>query len=397
MQAGLRLIDRYRLVECLGDGDAKEVWRARDELLDRTVIVKVLDPTIPGVREGVRRWISKAAGLTHPAIATIYDCDQTRDSDGRLTPYVVTEFVEGEDLATRLRRSPLGSDEGLEACARIAEALAAAHANGLPHGDLRMDRIILGPGGAKVVDFGIGMIVRGGADPETAEAADVYALGGILDACLPDDVDRLQARCRASDAVSRPSADVAADSLGRAARARLDTVIVSAPRPVPEPERRSGRNLGAAVGVLVIAAGVVGALLIAHRPGPVAHAPGGGVASSQAGPRYSAPAEPTVVPTGEPTVAPTGGAESVKTLELLAQLRPIVERGFTLGKVRSDVAVDLDNVINNLRNDLITGRPTDVAERLAQLQEKIATRLREQGLTQDVAARLTDVLSTGSA
>jgi len=87
----------------------------------------------------------------------------------------------------------------------------------------------------------------------------------------------------------------------------------------------------------------------------------------------------------------------VRTLELLAQLRPIVERGFTLGKVRSDVAVDLDNVINNLRNDLLTGRPTDVDERLAQLQEKIATRLREQGLTQDVAARLTDVLSSGSA
>lgn len=447
MRAGLQLNERYRLVERLNDDrGAREVWRAWDDLLDRIIIVKALGSITPGQHQAFQQQMSKTAGLTHAGIATVYDFDCTRDADGRPVPYLVTEFLEGEDLEARLRRAPLALAEALEVCARIASTLAAAHANGVNHGDLRSSKAILAPGGVKLVDFGTSSAVRqtddeasdqapdAESDPESGSEsapassakdadgpkADVYAFGAILNECLdafpaanvPEEVARLSTRCQASDPATRPSADEAAEILVRAKAASFDTLTLDTTgiiaTPVREPVRTRPAYAGlskrewslARLGVLAIAAIGVVIALAANRPPATAALPEERAATTPT-PVYSAPMVPDPQPSAtlpspdEPaiTIRPEV-TDGTRALDVLGRLKPIVDREFTLGKIRSDVAVDLGNVITNLRNELLQGRQVDLGERLAQLQEKIATRLREQGLTQDTADRLTRVLST---
>ncbi|MFG2007137.1 hypothetical protein ACGFNU_49110 [Spirillospora sp. NPDC048911] len=513
MRAGLQLNERYRLVERLDDdGGAREVWRAWDDLLDRIIIVKVLDSIAPGLHRVFHRRMSRTAGLTHAGIATIYDFDHTRDADGCAVPYVVTEFLEGEDLATRLGRATLALPEALEMCARIAGTLAAAHANGVSHGDLRTSKAILAPGGIKLVDLGTpsaerlakdfaasandsapsaddstessGDSVEEPADEAAEEPADeavaladdtdgmradIHAFGAVLNECLaamagasvPFEVTALASRCRASDPASRPSAAEAAQILVRAKAAAFDTITlttpadilppagdpaiagtprlasIAAPAGVPRPGSGPGsrsaswsasRSAAASratsihdsvhapadtgrvrrewglglTAILAIAATGAAIAVAASKPPPAAPLPQEQAATMPA-PVRSTPAAPTTEPTTAPTTAPEplpsitfrpGEADNVKALDMLDRLRPAVDRAFTQGEVRSDVAVDLGNVINNLRNDLLLGRQVDLAERLSQLQEKIVTRLREQALTPATADRLTRVLST---
>ncbi len=100
MESGLRLTERYRLVERLDDGGTMEVWRARDELLDRPVAVKLLTPARVGLHPAFQRGVNRAAGLSCPALETIFDSDQTRDASGRLISYLVTEFLDGTTSRT---------------------------------------------------------------------------------------------------------------------------------------------------------------------------------------------------------------------------------------------------------------------------------------------------------
>ncbi|MFC7731813.1 protein kinase domain-containing protein [Actinomadura keratinilytica] len=206
--------------------------------------------------------------MRHAGFAAIYDCDQTRDAAGRVTPYLVTEYLEGETLAARIDRAPLPTAEALEICARVATALAVAHRDGVPHGDLTPRRIFLTPGGVKIVDVGIGAVLRASADrradrgaghgpqapartdgpaPATPSdllaadrADDVLAFGALLTACLnagataarvPDEVTVLAYECRASDPLQRPSMSRVADVLARmaapSATARSETNLAS--------------------------------------------------------------------------------------------------------------------------------------------------------------------------
>jgi serine/threonine-protein kinase len=198
-----RLGGRYRLVERLGDGGMSVVWRAYDEVLGRPVAVKVLAGE--RVRDAESRsWIraeaKAAARLSHPHISGVYDYGEARgDSDERV-PYVVMELVAGPTLAQRLEEGPLPVRTALLVCAQVAAALAAAHARGLVHRDIKPGNVILSPVGAKVVDFGIAAVagaresIDGGVlwgtpaylaperlcGGEVVPASDVYALGLLL-------------------------------------------------------------------------------------------------------------------------------------------------------------------------------------------------------------------------
>ncbi|MFD0540506.1 hypothetical protein ACFQY7_48595 [Actinomadura luteofluorescens] len=86
MESGLRLTERYRLVERLDDGGTMEVWRAWDELLGRPVAVKVPAPAGTGPQRGFRRGVNRAAALSHAALETVFDSDQTRDASGSSRP-----------------------------------------------------------------------------------------------------------------------------------------------------------------------------------------------------------------------------------------------------------------------------------------------------------------------
>ena len=139
------------------------VWLAEDTRLQRKVALKTVKGADADTTEGRQRLMREAraaATLNHPNIATVHD---VLDVDGQVV--VVFEYVEGDTLATRLQRGPLSVSEAVEVTWQLADALAAAHAQGIIHRDLKPSNVVLGPDGrAKVLDFGIARMVPTGAD-----------------------------------------------------------------------------------------------------------------------------------------------------------------------------------------------------------------------------------------
>jgi hypothetical protein len=155
-QAGQLIADRYRIEERIGSGAMGVVWRAQDELLRRTVAVKQLlvQSGVDGAEANARamREGRIAARLQHPNAVTVYD---VADVDG--SPWLVMEFVPAPSLATVLvQRGKLPAAEVLRLGAQIASALAAAHASGIVHRDVKPGNVLLAEDGtAKITDFGI--------------------------------------------------------------------------------------------------------------------------------------------------------------------------------------------------------------------------------------------------
>ncbi|MFB4317698.1 protein kinase [Actinomadura sp. 21ATH] len=153
---GRVLAGRYRLVEALGAGGFGEVWRGVDERLERDVAVKILLGTVDGDPQAVRLFEREAklgARLAHPGITVVHDFGI--DSSYR---YVVMELLPGRNLAAVLAEHPQGLDtaEVADLGAQVAEALAAAHAAGIVHRDVKPANLMLLDGRrVKVCDFGI--------------------------------------------------------------------------------------------------------------------------------------------------------------------------------------------------------------------------------------------------
>ena len=139
------------------------VWLAEDTRLNRKVALKTVKTADADTTEGRQRLMREAraaAALNHPHIATVHD---VLDVEGKVI--VVFEYAEGDTLAMRLQRSPLSVAEAVEVAWQLADALAAAHAQGVIHRDLKPGNVVLGPDGrAKVLDFGIARLVPAGAD-----------------------------------------------------------------------------------------------------------------------------------------------------------------------------------------------------------------------------------------
>ena len=195
----------YRIERPIARGGMGEVLRAYDTRLDRVVALKVLPPHLAAdeeYRERFRREAHSAARLREPHIVPIHSFGEI---DGRL--YLDMQLVEGEDLATRLAtRGPMEPAEAVDVVGQIAQALTAAHAEGLVHRDVKPSNILLnGTGFAYLVDFGIarsqesatGLTGAGAAigtldymAPERFTGArpdqrvDVYALACVLYQCL---------------------------------------------------------------------------------------------------------------------------------------------------------------------------------------------------------------------
>ena len=197
---GQVLNERYEILEKIGEGGHAATYRGRDRVLGRAVAVKVLKPALAADAEFLarfRREARAAAGIAHEHIATVYDTG----SDGA-RHYIVMEYVPGESLKSRLtREGRLPLDQALRIASETAEALAAAHAAGVIHRDIKPHNILLGPEGqVKVTDFGIAraMSAAGGGDtgvlvgtvhyvsPEQARGeavgpqSDLYSLGVTL-------------------------------------------------------------------------------------------------------------------------------------------------------------------------------------------------------------------------
>ena len=203
--------DRYDLQALLAVGGMGQVWRAHDQLLGRSVAVKVLRSEYTGDALFLARFRAEAqhaAALSHPNIAAVYDYGEEPaiDGSGEHLAYLVMELVEGESLSVTLARvGSLTPDRTVDVLRQTASALAAAHEAGVVHRDVKPGNVLLrGDGTVKITDFGIawsagsvpltqtGQVVGTASylSPEQAAgahataASDVYALGMVGYECL---------------------------------------------------------------------------------------------------------------------------------------------------------------------------------------------------------------------
>ena len=281
---------RYRLLEQIGNGGMARVWRAHDEVLDRTVAVKLLtaeDTVDPDAFAQAHNEARFAARLAHPNVAAVYDFGTSRRG-GRGTAYVVMELVDGVLLSEHLRSRPMNWQFAVRVCAEVSAGLAAAHSQQIVHRDIKPTNIVLTQSGAKILDFGIAARVgepdqlADGSVPGTAAymaperqdrgpvtaAFDMYSVGVVLyrnltselpwDAVTLDEmwrahrelapralpsipglapeVGRILASCLNKDPASRPTAAAAALLLAASVDAQvyLPTLLQRPSTPLPE-------------------------------------------------------------------------------------------------------------------------------------------------------------------
>jgi Tol biopolymer transport system component len=156
-------LDHYRIESKLGEGGMGVVFRALDTHLDRQVAVKVLPPEAVANPERKRRFVQEAkaaSALNHPNIIHVYDID-TAAPQGHPVDFIAMEFVEGQTLHDCISRKGFPIREALKYAAEIADALAAAHAAGIIHRDIKPGNIMVTspasgrPGLVKILDFGL--------------------------------------------------------------------------------------------------------------------------------------------------------------------------------------------------------------------------------------------------
>ncbi len=197
LQPDVRIGERYSLVRRVASGGMGDVWEATDDVLERTVAVKVLRPTTAGDPVFARRFRDEAlytANLSHPNIATVYDYGEDHD-----LAFLVMELVPGEPLSHLVQREgALEPARVRSIMAQAALALDAAHDAGVVHRDVKPANILITPEGTvKLTDFGIARALDGSGQTLTGEivgtphylspeqalgeaatgASDLYALG----------------------------------------------------------------------------------------------------------------------------------------------------------------------------------------------------------------------------
>ena len=202
MAAGETILNqRYRLLGQLGSGGMAVIYKALDQMLARTVAIKVLRPSLTSDPDFVKRFRNEArsvARLAHPNIVTVHDVGSDQN-----THFMVMEYIEGQDLKKVIRsKRPLQVDQALDFAIQICAGIGFAHRSGYVHADVKSQNILMTKEQrVKVADFGIAQalsdtlpareqqIVWGSPhyySPEQARglrptpAADVYSIGIVL-------------------------------------------------------------------------------------------------------------------------------------------------------------------------------------------------------------------------
>lgn len=155
------VLAHYRIVALIGSGGMGTLYRARDERLDRDVALKFLPSTLSADRKARDRLLTEAravAALNHPNVCAIYEIAET--ADGHM--FFAMPLYDGLTLKEKLREGPLSLDESVSIAIQIARGLAAAHARGIIHRDVKPGNVMLSPDGTvRLLDFGLAIPIDG--------------------------------------------------------------------------------------------------------------------------------------------------------------------------------------------------------------------------------------------
>ena len=150
----------YEVLSALGSGGMAEVYRARDTRLGRDIAIKVVNEALAADPELVRRFDQEArlaGSLNHPNLVAVFDVGIHEG-----VPFFVTELLKGESLRQRLEGGPIPVDTALDWAGQLAEGLAAAHARGIIHRDVKPENaFVTADGHVKLLDFGIAKLAEG--------------------------------------------------------------------------------------------------------------------------------------------------------------------------------------------------------------------------------------------